>query len=143
MERALPMSIWRFAVVLATAFILVATSGAVPAKGVIIIENASIDVRPELGLGRVAACGITFKAPYTLDDRTVRTWDVTVYMDGAGKTAGFAVNASSYDVAAARTQMRPALMDLAFSVKGNTEVFTATNIRASQGEQVSLAVLAD
>jgi len=94
---------------------------AVNAQHVVAVNTAAIDIKVVRGSGRVAACGIQVKAPYSVGLDAVRTWDVTFYMAKTGKSTGIAVDALSYDVptAGARPEVRPAPTELAFSVKGS------------------------
>jgi hypothetical protein len=116
---------------------------AVSAQHVVVVNTAGIDIKVVRGSGRVAACGIQVKAPYSVGLDAVRTWDLTFYLVSTGKSTGIAVDALSYDVptAGAKPEVRPAPTELAFSVKGNTEVFNATSVRPSQSEGASLAMI--
>jgi len=139
------MFLRRLAMVLSTTVAIAATSNDAHAQGVIVIDNAVLEVQPVQVAGRVAACGFRIKAPHAMGVQAVRTWDVTLHLPDAGKDAGMAVNASSYDAPAdgGPAMMRPAPTELAFSVKGNAQVFTATGIRPSKPEGASLALLKD
>ncbi len=128
-----------------TAALLVAAATTVTrAAGVIVVDNALINVETVQVAGKVAACGIRIKAPHRLADQSVRTWDFTLYLAQPDKSLELAVNASSYDVstAGAAPVMRPAPTELAFTVSGNPKVYTATHIRPSQPDGASLGSLA-
>jgi hypothetical protein len=109
------------------------------------VDNATVDVQVMQGSGRVAACGVRIKAPYTVGLDTVRTWEITLYVADWRTATGIAVDASSYDTSktAAEPQMRPAPTELAFSVKGNNQVFSATEVRPSLRAGASVGLLKD
>jgi hypothetical protein len=109
------------------------------------IDDATVDVQVLQGSGRVMACGVRIKAPYTVGLDTVRTWEVTLYVTDWRIATGIAVDASSYDTSktAPEPQMRPAPTELSFSVKGNNQVFTATDIRPSPQAGASVGLIRD
>ncbi len=133
------------AVLLTATLAIVAASGASHAQGVVSIDNAAVDIQVVQGSDGVAACGVRIRAPHTVGLDAVRTWEVTLYVTDWRVATGIAVDASSYDTSrtAAEPQMRPAPTELAFSVKGNPQVFTATDVRPSHRPGASLALLRD
>ncbi len=133
----------RLSMLLTATLAIVAAPRASPAQAVVTIENAAVDIQVLQGSGRVAACGVRIKAPYRVGSDTVRTWEVTLYLPDWRMASGIAVDASSYDTStiSAEPRMRPAPIELAFSVKGNPQVFTATDIHPSAKPGESLALL--
>jgi hypothetical protein len=85
----------QLALVLSTTVAVATTSSAAHAQGVIVIDDAVLEVQPVQAAGRVAACGFRLKAPLATGVQAVRIWDVTLYLPEAGQGAGMAVNAAS------------------------------------------------
>jgi hypothetical protein len=135
----------RLFMLLAVALVLMASPRNSRAQGVLTIEDATVDIQVVQGSGRVGACGVRIKAPYRIGVDTVRTWEVTLYVPDWHIASGIAVDAASYDTSKSKAepQMRPAPVELSFSVKGNPQIFTATDIHPSERAGESLAMLRD